>query len=260
MNPSRSYKPYIILNASKNERLYLEIIHTKPRDLSVYIGENKSRIRVYLNITEYEGIYTMNKTTAYLRVSTDGQDLNNQKLEILDYAQKNSYTIDNWVEVKVSSRKSTKERLVDQLLDQFETGDCLIVSELSRLGRSVSQIITIVDELIKKQIKVIIIKQGMIINGKNDIQTKTMVTLFSLFSEIERDLISERTKMGLARAKAEGKLIGRPRGLGKSRLNGKEVDIQDMLQKGVSRASISKLMGCSWPTLNHFIVTRGLSV
>ncbi|SDU42001.1 recombinase family protein [Desulfobacula phenolica] len=203
---------------------------------------------------------TENKTIAYLRVSTDGQDLKNQKLDILDYAQKHSFTINDWIEVKVSSRKSTKERLVDQLLDQLETGDCLIVSELSRLGRSVSQIIAIVDELIKKKVKVIIIKQGMIINGKNDIQTKTMITMFSLFAEIERDLISERTKMGLARAKAEGKLIGRPTGKGKSKLDGKENDIQGMLQKGVSRASISKLMGCSWPTLNHFIVTRGLSV
>ena len=203
---------------------------------------------------------TENKTIAYLRVSTDGQDLKNQKLEILDYAQKHSFTINDWIEVKVSSRKSTKERLVDQLLNQLETGGCLIVSELSRLGRSVSQIIAIVDELIKKKVKVIIIKQGMIINGKNDIATKTMITMFSLFAEIERDLISERTKCGLIRAKAEGKLIGRPRGLGKSKLNGKETDIQDLLQKGISRASISKLMDVSWPTLNHFIKTRGLSV
>ncbi len=199
-------------------------------------------------------------TIAYLRVSTDGQDLKNQKLEILDYAQKHSYTIDNWIEVKVSSKKSAKERLVDQLLEQLETGDCLILSELSRLGRSVGQIINIIDELIRKKVKVVIIKETMVINGKNDIATKTMITMFSLFAEIERDLISERTKAGLARAKAEGKLIGRPTGNGKSKLNGKQSDIQDMLQKGVSRASISKLMDVSWPTLNHFIKTRGLSV
>ncbi|MDX9963626.1 recombinase family protein [Desulfobacter postgatei] len=201
-----------------------------------------------------------NKTIAYLRVSTDGQDLKNQKLEILEYAQQHAYTVNDWVEVKVSSRKSTKERLVDQLLAQLKTGDCLIVSELSRLGRSVSQIITIVDELIQKQIKVIIIKQGMVINGQNDIQTKTMVTLFSLFAEIERDLISERTKNGLNRAKAEGKLIGRPTGNGKSKLDNKQNYIQDMLQKGVSRNSIAKMLDVSWPTLDHFIKTRGLSL
>lgn len=211
-------------------------------------------------ITEYEGIYTMNKTTAYLRVSTDGQDLNNQKLEILDYAQKHSYTIDNWVEVKVSSRKSTKERLVDQLINQLESGDCLIVSELSRLGRSVGQIINIIDQMITKRIKIVIIKEAMIINGTNDIATKTMITMFSLFAEVERDLISIRTKTGLMRAKAEGKLIGRPKGIGKSKLDGKEEEIKELLSKQVSRASISKILNVSWPTLNHFIKTRKLTV
>jgi len=213
-----------------------------------------------LYITEYEGIYTMNKTTAYLRVSTDGQDLNNQKLEILDYAQKHSYTIDNWIEVKVSSRKSTKERLVDHLINQLESGDCLIVSELSRLGRSVGQIINIIDQMITKRIKVVIIKEAMVINGTNDIATKTMITMFSLFAEVERDLISIRTKTGLMRAKAEGKLIGRPKGRGKSKLDGKEDEIKELLGKQVSRASISKIMNVSWPTLNHFIKTRNLMI
>ncbi len=136
----------------------------------------------------------MNKTIAYLRVSTDGQDLKNQKYEILDYADKNDMQVTDWIQIKVSSRRSNKERLIDELLEKLETNDCLIVSELSRLGRSVGQVITIMDELIKKQIKVIIIKQNMIINGKNDIQTKTMINMFSLFAEIERDLISERIK------------------------------------------------------------------
>ncbi len=201
----------------------------------------------------------MKKTIAYLRVSTDGQDLKNQKLEILEYAHVNNFTVDTWVEIKVSSRKGTKERLIDQLLSDLNEEDCLIVAELSRLGRSVGQIIGIVDELIKKRVKVIIIKQNMIINGKNDIATKTMITMFSLFAEIERDLISERTKSGLARARAEGKLIGRPKGNGKSKLDGKEREIQDMLSKEVSRASIAKLMGVTWPTLNHFIKTRSLA-
>ncbi len=201
----------------------------------------------------------MNKTIAYLRVSTDGQDLKNQKYEILDYASKNDMQVTDWIEISVSSRRSNKERLIDELLERLETGDCLIVSELSRLGRSVGQVITIMDELIKRQVKVIIIKQNMIINGKNDIQTKTMITMFSLFAEIERDLISERTKAGLAKARAEGKLLGRPKGNGKSKLNGKEKEIQDLLNKKVSRASIAKIMDVSWPAANHFIKTRGLA-
>lgn len=200
----------------------------------------------------------MNKTVAYLRVSTDGQDLKNQKYEILDYASKHEMQITDWIEIKVSSRRSTKERLIDELLQNLEIGDTLVVAELSRIGRSVGQIITIIDELIKKQVAVHIIKQGMKINGKNDIQTKTMITMFSLFAEIERDLISERTKSGLAKARAEGKLLGRPKGNGKSKLDGKEQEIKGFLQKGVSRASIAKIMDVSWPCLNHFINTRNL--
>ncbi len=201
----------------------------------------------------------MTQTIAYLRVSTDGQDLKNQKLEILDYADKNDFLITEWLEVKVSSRRSRKERLIDLLLEKLSPDDCLIVAELSRLGRSVGQIITIMDELIKKRVKVIFIKQGMVINGKNDIQSKTMITLFGLFAEIERDLISERTKAGLARARAEGKLIGRPKGLGKSQLDGKEDEIRELLKRGVSKSSIAKIYQCSWPCVNHFAKTRKLT-
>lgn len=200
----------------------------------------------------------MNKTIAYLRVSTDGQDLKNQKLEILEYASKNNMQISDWIEIKISSRRSTKERLIDELLERLETADCLIVAELSRLGRSVGQIITLMDELIKKQVSVHVIKQGMQINGKKDIQTTVLISIFSLLAEIERDLISERTKAGLIKARAEGKLLGRPRGNGKSRLNGKETEIQELLNKGVSRASIAKIMGVSWQCLNHFCKTREL--
>ncbi len=201
----------------------------------------------------------MNKTIAYLRVSTDGQDLKNQRYEILDYTHKRNMHVSSWIQIKASSRRSTKERLIDELLDQLDTGDTLIISEMSRIGRSVGQIISIVDELIKKQVKVIIIKQGMFINGKNDIQTKTMVTLFSLFAEIERDLISQRTRAGIKKARAEGKLIGRPKGNGKSRLDGRESEIQELLNKKVSRASIARIMDISNPALNHFIKTREIA-
>jgi DNA invertase Pin-like site-specific DNA recombinase len=85
--------------------------------------------------------------------------------------------------------------------------------------------------------------------------------MFSLFAEIERDLISERTKEGLERAKAEGKLLGRPKGkLGKSKLDGKQNEIQNYLDKGVNKANIAKIYDVSWPTLDNFIKTRGLSV
>ena len=200
------------------------------------------------------------KTVAYMRVSTDKQELDNQKLEVLNYAQKEGFKIDSFVEIQISSRKTTKARRIDELLETLREGDSLIVSELSRLGRSLGQIIQIVDELIKKRIKFIAVKQGLVINGRSDIQTKVMVTMFGLFAEIERDLISERTKMGLAAARAKGKLLGRPKGsLGKSKLEGKEKEIKGLLAKGVNKTAISKILGVSRTALLSFRVSRKLA-
>ena len=200
------------------------------------------------------------KTTAYLRVSTNKQELENQKLEILEYAQKEGLKINTFMELQISSRKTTKARQIDSLLEALQEEDTLIVSELSRLGRSVGQIIQIVDTLIKKKIKFIAVKQGMIINGKTDIQTKVMVTMFGLFAEIERDLISERTKAGLAAARAKGKLLGRPKGtLGKSKLDGKEEEIKGFLAKGVNKTAIAKILEVSRTALHSFIVSRKLT-
>ncbi len=196
----------------------------------------------------------------YARVSTKDQELKNQKYEILNYAANNDLNVTNWIEIKVSSRKSTKVRMIDTLLEQLADGDVLIVAELSRLGRSVGQISMIVNSLVETGVQLICIKENIKLNGSPDIQSKVMVTMFSLFAEIERDLISERTKAGLARAKAEGKLIGRPKGLGKSRLDGKEDEIKELVKKGVSKASIAKIFECSWPCVSHFIKTRKLSV
>ena len=164
----------------------------------------------------------------YVRVSTDQQRTETQKLAILEYANKQNEKIDNWVEVKASSRKSSTERRIDELLEKLQKGDRLIVAELSRLGRSVGQIAMLIDELLNNKVRIICLKENINLNGKKDLQTKVMITMFSLFAEIERDLISERTKEGLARARAEGKLLGRPKGkLGKSKLDGKEKEIQD---------------------------------
>ncbi len=200
-----------------------------------------------------------NQIVGYCRVSTKEQDLKNQRLEILDYASKHDLKITNWMNKKISSRKSTKERLIDVLLERLNSGDTLIVAELSRLGRSVGQIAIIVNTLVENGVQLICIKERIELNGSPDIQTKVMLAMFSLFAEIERDLISERTKAGLARARAEGKLIGRPKGLGKSQLDGREDEIRELLRKGVSKASIAKIYECSWPCVNHFAKTRKLT-
>lgn len=200
------------------------------------------------------------KTIAYLRVSTNRQDLDNQRLTILNYAHKQGLNIDDFVEIQVSSGKSMKERRLDYLLEQLNEEDTLVVSELSRLGRSLGQIIQIVDAIIKRKNRFIAVKENIILNGRQDMRTKVMIALFGLFAEIERDLISERTKEALAVAKAKGKLLGRRKGsLGKSRLDGKEEEIKSLLSKRIPKSSIAKIMEVSRTALHWFIKSRNLN-
>lgn len=199
------------------------------------------------------------RVVAYIRVSTARKDLDQQRLAIWDYAQKNRLTIDEFVTAKVSSQKSMKRRRISDLLTILQPTDVLLVSELSRLGRSVGQIISIVEKLIAKSVRLVAIKEGIDLAGAADLQTKVMITLFSLFAEIERDLISERTKEGVMAARAKGKILGRPKGvLGKSRLDGKEEEIRLLLQKRVSKSAIARILEVPDPTLRHFIKTRQL--
>ena len=199
------------------------------------------------------------KTIAYVRVSKDSQDVKNQRLAILEFAQQEKLETTEFIELNVSSRRSPKERQIDRLMAQLEPGDTLVVSELSRMGRSVGEIITTVDALVKQHIRFIAIKEGIHLDGQPDLQSKVMVTLFGLFAEIERELISMRTKEGLAAARASGKRLGRPKGrLGQSKLNGKEEEIQRLLSLQVSKSSIAKITGVDRSTLYHFIRTRQL--
>ena len=151
------------------------------------------------------------KTVAYLRVSTGSQDLATQKLAILDFTQRRRFTVDAFIESRISSRKSPIERRIEEMLGTLQSGDRLLVSELSRLGRSLGQVL-IVATLIERKIRFIAIKEAIEVEGKQDLRTKVMIAMFGLFAEVERDLISERTKEGLAAAKAKGKQLGRPKG------------------------------------------------
>ena len=200
------------------------------------------------------------RTVAYLRISTGSQDLANQKLAILDYARQKRFAIDRFVEAQASSRKGRDQRRIDELLGPLTAGDRLVVSELSRLGRSLGQVIQIVDELVKRKVRFTAIKESIRFEGKQDLQTKVMVALFGLFAEVERDLISERTKEGLAAIRAQGRVLGRPRGaLGRSKLDGKEEAIRMLLENEASKASIAKILGVSATNLRHFIRTRKLT-
>jgi DNA invertase Pin-like site-specific DNA recombinase len=125
----------------------------------------------------------MKKTVAYIRASTDKQDLNHQKLELLEFARKKSMTIDEFMEITISSRKTTKQRRVDELVEKLNPQDTLIVTELSRLGRSTAEVIALVNALVKRAIRVIVLKQNLDIN-EQDMNSKIILTLFSLFGEI----------------------------------------------------------------------------
>ena len=149
-------------------------------------------------------------TLAYLRVSTVKQDLENQRHEIKSYCSREGLEVDDWLLIEMSSRRTPKERRIDELLTKLKRDDTLIVSELSRLGRSLSEVVLLVENLIKKKVKLIAIKQNLKINGSPDPMTKAMIGLFSIFGEMERDMISLRTKNGLAHAKAKGVKLGNP--------------------------------------------------
>ena len=194
-----------------------------------------------------------------MRVSTDAQDVTHQRLAVLEFARTERMVVDTFLEIQASSRHSLKVRQIEVLFDSLERGDTLIVSELSRLGRSVGEIITTVDRLVHHQIRVFALKEGLRLTGAQDLQSRVIVTLFGLFAEIEHTLLSLRTKEALAAARAAGKRLGRPTGaLGKSKLDGKEQEIQTLLGLQVSKASIAKITGVDRSTLYHFMQSRHL--
>ncbi len=187
----------------------------------------------------------MSKTIAYIRTSTDKQDLNNQKLEIFEFAKKHKLEVDDFIQMTISSRKTSKERRIDEMIAALNDADTLIVTELSRLGRSTAEVIGLVNELIKKQVRVIAIKQGLDIK-QHDMNSKVMITLFSLFAELERDLISVRTKDALASKKAQGIQLGKPKGtIQKSKFDKDINKIKELLQLGLSVRKIAIFLGYS---------------
>jgi DNA invertase Pin-like site-specific DNA recombinase len=202
----------------------------------------------------------MGKTIAYLRASTDRQDLNNQKLEILEYARQKNLHVDEFVAITISSRKTSKQRRIDELLHTLSDLDTLIVTELSRLGRSTSEVIALVNELVQRQIRVIVLKQNLDLRQNHDMTAKVMITLFSLFSELERDLVSLRTKEALAAKKSQGIRLGKPKGtLQASKFDKDRPRIEELLRLGLSARKIAKVLGYSNHIgLNTYISKRKL--
>lgn len=203
----------------------------------------------------------MHKTVAYIRASTDKQDLNHQKLELLEFARKKSMTIDEFMEITISSRKTPKQRRVDELVEKLNPQDTLIVTELSRLGRSTAEVIALVNVLVKRTIRVIVLKQNLDIN-EQDMNCKIILTLFSLFGELERDLISLRTKEALASKKREGQILGKPKGtIQKSKFDNDVDKIKELLGYGLSIRKLSRVLGyTNHISLSTYIKKRNLRV
>lgn len=201
----------------------------------------------------------MSKTVAYIRASTNKQDLNNQKLEILEYARKKDIKVDEYVEITISSRKTSRERRIDEVLQTLSDSDTLIVTELSRLGRSTAEVIALINELVRRNIRVIIIKQNLDIH-QHDMNSKIVITLFSLFAELERDLISLRTKEALGAKRMQGIQLGKPKGtIQRSKFDKDSERIKELLYLGLSVRKIAKLLG--YPNhiaLNTYIKKRKL--
>ena len=188
----------------------------------------------------------------YLRVSTENQCLLNQKNAISE-----RFTVYEWVEEKKSGTVDYQKRNLGELLEKLNKGDTLVVTELSRLGRSISMIFDIVSELKKKKVRCVAIKNNFEMNpeNSNDIITSVILFAFSLSAQIERQLISERTKQGLAVARANGKRIGRQRGetVYNVKLRKYQADIMNKADKGQNINSLAKEYNVRWGTMKNFI-------
>ena len=184
----------------------------------------------------------MAKNIGYIRVSTDQQDLQNQQHSILNYANKNALSKVEFIEVKMSSRKKDEDRKIDELFETLQAGDHLIVSELSRIGRSVVNVVTIVNQLIALDVNLHILKEQLFIkpNEQNPF-TDFQINIFSAFAQLERDLISKRTKEALQARKAKGIKLGKPVGTIQGSIYDKDKEkIKELHSLGVTLTNISK--------------------
>lgn len=194
---------------------------------------------------------------AYIRKSTDKQSFEHQEYEIEQYAKKNNLKIDRWVEESISSRKELKKRQLGKLLEELKEGDVLIATEISRLGRSLLEVMGILQTCLEKNCQVWTIKESY--NLKNDLQSQLLAAVFSIGISLERSLLSQRTKTALDAKKAAGVKLGRPFGAEskKLKLSKNTKRIRDLLDKKVSKNQIARIMGVQKITLRRFIKRMG---
>ena len=192
-------------------------------------------------------------TIGYLRVSTSKQLLKNQQDEISRYAQENNIIIDQWIMEVVSGKKSHNGRRLGRTISKMKKGDTLIVSEVSRLSRNLTDIMTIMGNCLKKGINIYTTKERY--KFDDSLNSKILCFAFGLVAEIERNLISQRTKQSLARLRAENKQLGRPKGSthNYSKLADKDNLIKKHLQENKSKYSLAKKLKVSYSTLYRYL-------
>lgn len=193
----------------------------------------------------------------YIRVSTDRQDVENQRHEILEFANSLHFGPVVFVEETVSGRTSWKDRQIAALIEGLEDKDLLFISELSRLGRSMLEIMEILSIATRRGIHVYAAKGSWVLDG--GIQSKIMAMVFSMASEIERDLISQRTRAALAARRAMGVKLGRPRGPGRSKLDPHRDEIKRLLDLGVTKRAIARRMQTSERNLGRYLKRRRIT-
>lgn len=194
---------------------------------------------------------------AYLRVSSDQQDTNNQKFGLLEYCNNRNINPVKFIEDTASGKTTWKERAIGNILEKAIKGDLILVSEISRLGRSTLQVLEILEMAAKKEISVHIAKNHIVIDGS--MQSTITATVLGLAAQIERDFISSRTKEALAKRKADGFKLGRPKGQSQLlKLDSFYEEINGYLRKGINKRAISKLIECSPSTLYLWLKRRKL--
>lgn len=191
----------------------------------------------------------------YIRVSSDKQTVENQRFEINNFCEMEHLSIDGWIEETISGTKSYSKRELGTLLRRVRKDDLIICAELSRLGRNLFMIMEILNICMTKECKVWTIKDNYRLG--EDIQSKVLAFAFGLSAEIERNLISQRTKEALARKRAEGVVLGRPKGrktaLEKRKLYGKRTLIAELMAVGMSQRKIAKICKVDRNTLWRFL-------
>lgn len=193
----------------------------------------------------------------YVRVSSKHQTLLHQHHEIEQFAEQNNIKIDNWIEETISSRKPLEKRMLGGLLNELQSNDTLITTEISRLGRSLLEVMRILETCLNKNCQVWTLKENYRLG--NDLQSKCLAFAFSLSAEIERNLISQRTKASLDNIRASGKKLGRPLSAQskKLKLSRNAKKIKKLLDLGVTRYRIAKMMNVRQTTVDRFIKRMG---